>query len=175
MGDAATRILGFDELYAQIDALRPGLTGEILEPGVIRTMSRPGRRHRRTHKLLFDALGAKDLDRGGQGWWIELEPEVRLLDELLVVPDLAGWRVDRVPELPDENPLTLVPDWVCEVLSSTTERDDRRLKLPLCGWSIPSSDSWRCSRPKTRNRRWSRAEWSTSSSPCHPSTISRSS
>lgn len=131
MGDAATRILGFDELYAQIDALRPGLTGEILEPGVVRTMSRPGRRHRRTHKLLFDALGAKDLDRGGQGWWIELEPEVRLLDELLVVPDLAGWRVEQVPELPDENPLTLVPDWVCEVLSPTTARDDRRLKLPL--------------------------------------------
>lgn len=131
MGDPAPKLPHFDALYAQIAALRPGLTGEILEPGVLRTMSRPGRRHRRTHKLLFDALGAKDVDRGGQGWWIELEPEVRLLDELLVVPDLAGWRVERVPELPDENPLTLVPDWVCEVLSPTTARDDRRLKLPL--------------------------------------------
>jgi Uma2 family endonuclease len=131
MGDAAPKLPHFDALYAQIAALRPGLTGEILEPGVLRTMSRPGRRHSRAHKLLFDALGAKDVDRGGRGWWIELEPEVRLLDELLVVPDLAGWRVERVPELPDENPLTLVPDWVCEVLSPTTARDDRRLKLPL--------------------------------------------
>lgn len=131
MGDAAPKLPHFDALYAQIAALRPGLTGEILEPGVLRTMSRPGRRHRRAHKLLFDALGAKDVERGGRGWWIELEPEVRLLDELLVVPDLAGWRVERVPELPDENPLTLVPDWVCEVLSPTTARDDRRLKLPL--------------------------------------------
>lgn len=131
MGDAAPKLPDFDVLYAHIAALRPGLTGEILEPGVLRTMSRPGRRHRRTHKLLFDALGAKDVDRSGRGWWIELEPEVRLLDELLVVPDLAGWRIERVPELPDENPLTLVPDWVCEVLSPTTARDDRRLKLPL--------------------------------------------
>jgi Uma2 family endonuclease len=50
--------------------------------------------------------------------------------ELLYVPDLAGWRVERVPRLPNENPLTVVPDWVCEVLSPSTARDDRRLKLP---------------------------------------------
>ena len=47
------------------------------------------------------------------------------------MPDLAGWRVERVPELPDENPLTLVPDWTCEVLSPSTQRDDRVIKLPL--------------------------------------------
>lgn len=49
----------------------------------------------------------------------------------LAVPDLAGWRVERVADLPDENPLTLLPDWCCEILSPRTARDDRRLKLPL--------------------------------------------
>jgi len=45
------------------------------------------------------------------------------------VPDLAGWRVERVPDLPDENPLTVLPDWCCEILSPRTARDDKRLKL----------------------------------------------
>ena len=49
----------------------------------------------------------------------------------MVVPDLAGWRTDRVPALTEENPLTIIPDWCCEVLSPAGARDDRLLKLPL--------------------------------------------
>jgi Uma2 family endonuclease len=60
-----------------------------------------------------------------------VEAEVRPLGEYLAVPDLAGWRVDRISELPDENPIPIAPDWACEILSPTTARDDRRLKLPL--------------------------------------------
>lgn len=56
---------------------------------------------------------------------------MRLLGEYLAVPDLAGWRVDRVPEMPDQNPIPVTPDWACEILSPSTARDDRRLKLPL--------------------------------------------
>lgn len=49
----------------------------------------------------------------------------------LLVPDLSGWRVERVSELPDQNPLTIVPDWCCEVLSpGSTARTDRLKKLP---------------------------------------------
>ena len=131
MGEPAARIPTFEELYARIEQLDPRLTGEILEPGVIRAMSRPGRPHRRTHKNLVRALGAKDEDSGGLGWWIELEPEIRLPGDYLAVPALAGWRVERVGELPSENPLTIVPDWACEILSPSTQRDDRHLKLPL--------------------------------------------
>jgi Uma2 family endonuclease len=50
---------------------------------------------------------------------------------MLVVPDLCGFRVERVPDLPEENPLTILPDWCCEILSPRTARDDRTLKLPL--------------------------------------------
>ncbi len=127
---AALKLPTFDDLYAEIAALPEGVTGEILEAGVLRTMSRPGKRHRRAARLVLHGLGDFDANVGGRGWWIEIEPEIRLGDRL-VVPDLAGWRVERVPELPDENPLTLVPDWTCEVLSPSTQRDDRVLKLPL--------------------------------------------
>ena len=121
----------FDELYRQIAALPTGITGEVLERGVLRTMSRPGRPHRVAALRALRGLDDFNGDLGGSGWWIEVEAEVRLLDDYLAVPDLACWRVERVPEMPDENPLTIAPDWVCEVLSPTTARDDRRLKLPL--------------------------------------------
>ena len=121
----------FDELYRAIEALPEGVTGEILEPGVLRTMGRPGKRHRRSHLACLDALRGDNANLQGTGWWIELEAEIRLPDDRLAVPDLAGWRVERVPELPDENPITILPDWCCEVLSPRTQRDDRRLKLPL--------------------------------------------
>ena len=45
--------------------------------------------------------------------------------------DLAGWKVERMPELPDAAFFTIVPDWVCEILSSSTVNIDRTKKLPL--------------------------------------------
>jgi len=131
MADAARRDLTFDELYAEILALPEGTTGEILEPGVLRTMSRPGKRHRRAARGCLDALSGIDANLRGSGWWIELEAEIRFPAGRLAVPDLAGWRVERVPDLPDDNPLSVLPDWCCEILSPRTARDDKRLKLPL--------------------------------------------
>ncbi|HEX3346143.1 MAG TPA: Uma2 family endonuclease [Polyangiaceae bacterium] len=121
----------FDELYDRIRALGEGVTGQILEPGVVSTMSRPGLPHAHAESLIDDWLRQYDARRGGQGWWILREMEVRLAGDLLAVPDLAGWRVERVAQLPRENPLTVVPDWCCEVLSPTTTRAGRVLKLPL--------------------------------------------
>lgn len=46
------------------------------------------------------------------------------------VPDLAGWRRERLPKTPNAPALTLAPDWVCEILSPSTERLDRVRKLP---------------------------------------------
>jgi Uma2 family endonuclease len=54
---------------------------------------------------------------------------VRLGDEVRC-PDLAGWRVERYEE-PEDNPIALVPDWICEVLSPSTARSDRVEKMPL--------------------------------------------
>lgn len=121
----------FEELYAQVQALPEGMTGEILEPGVLRTMSRPGKPHRWVAQKCFRRLGDFDVRNGGTGWWIESEAEIQFPGDRLAVPDLAGWRVERVAELPDENPIHVIPDFCCEILSPRTARDDRSLKLPL--------------------------------------------
>jgi Uma2 family endonuclease len=121
----------FEELYRRIADLPEGVTGEILDPGVLRTMSRPGKGHRRAAQNCHVALSPFDENVGGSGRWIEQEAEVRFLADRLLVPDLSGWRVERVPELPPDNPIPITPDWCCEVLSPSSARDDRTKKLPI--------------------------------------------
>ena len=121
----------FEALYAQIQALPEGQTGMILEPGELTVMPRPHARHQRAMKGLLRALSPRDVDAGGSGWWILSEVEVRFPSDRLLVPDLSGFRVERVPELPDENPLLVVPDWACEILSPGSVRDDRLKKLRI--------------------------------------------
>ena len=127
---AAARTKSFDELYREIQQLPEGSRGEILTPGILHvTMGRPGKKQRRAAQVLHVALAGIDANVGGSGCWIELEPEVRF-GERLFDRDLAGWRVEHVPEIPDENPIAIVPDWCCEVLSPTTAKDDLGTKLP---------------------------------------------
>lgn len=47
----------------------------------------------------------------------------------MLVPDLAGWRLDRLPRLPDEAYCSVAPDWICEGLSPSTAALDRVKKL----------------------------------------------
>ena len=69
--------------------------------------------------------------RGGPGgWWILDEPELHFGGDILV-PDLAGWRRERLPEPPDEAYFTLAPDWVCELLSPSTRKIDLGEKRPV--------------------------------------------
>jgi Uma2 family endonuclease len=70
--------------------------------------------------------------RGGPGGWVLLdEPELHLHGGQVLVPDLAGWRRERMPQVPDAAAFELAPDWVCEVLSPSTEAMDRATKLPI--------------------------------------------
>ena len=62
------------------------------------------------------------------GWWICQEPDIALSDTTYLRPDLAGWRKVRMPELTDEWPTRLPPDWVCEILSPSNAVYDRRDK-----------------------------------------------
>jgi Uma2 family endonuclease len=89
------------------------------------------------HALVASTLGALLLPlyqhgRGGGpgGWWILDEPELHLGNEELA-PDLAGWRRSRLPRLPEEAYFVLAPDWICEVLSPSTEEVDRTEKLDI--------------------------------------------
>lgn len=118
-----------EELYAELERLPEHLVGEIVQ-GELVVSPRPAPRH----TLASSRLGASligSFDRGGQGgWWILDEPELHLETDVLV-PDLAGWRRERLPAIPEEAYFTLAPDWVCEILSPRTAALDRARKLPI--------------------------------------------
>ena len=73
--------------------------------------------------------GADD-PSGAGGWWLLLEPELHFGDDVLV-PDWAGWRRERMPQMVSTPYFTLVPDWVCEVVSPSTGRIDRTRKMRI--------------------------------------------
>jgi Uma2 family endonuclease len=107
------------------------LTAEIIG-GELRLSPRPGGPHTVAHSSLCHVLGsAFQLGTTGPGgWMILVEPELHLADDI-VVPDLAGWRRERLPTVGDEAFFTIVPDWACEVLSRSTRVHDRSEKLPI--------------------------------------------
>ena len=137
MSSAVARSPNFDELYAEIEALPEGMTGEILGQGGVRTMRRPGFAHGFAARRLVKSLATVDIVLGGAGWWIEREVEIRSADDRLLVPDLAGWRSSEIPDFVEGNPGRVTPDWVCEILSRSTQRADRVLKLPqYARWGV---------------------------------------
>jgi Uma2 family endonuclease len=67
--------------------------------------------------------------RGPGGWWILSEVEIELAQHDVYRPDVAGWRRERMPVLVETSPITLRPDWVCEVLSRSNARNDLVRKM----------------------------------------------
>jgi Uma2 family endonuclease len=100
--------------------------------GELHVSPRPASRHALAASLLGSALVVPfHQGRGGPGgWWILFEPELHLGADV-IVPDLAGWRRERMPSFPDTPAFTLAPDWVCEVVSPGTESLDRARKMPV--------------------------------------------
>ena len=129
--------------YSAIQALPDGVIGEIID-GELFTSPRPSPAHSLAQVGLSVEIGGPfQMGKGGGpgGWWILVEPEIHLgspgdQEGDVLVPDLAGWRRTRLPAIPTEAFLTVVPDWVCEVLSPTNQRLDRVRKVPkyaACG------------------------------------------
>lgn len=107
------------------------LVVEIVD-GELFTMPRPSPEHQNAAIGLSDELGPPfRRGRGGPGGWIFLpEPELHLGPKPDIVdPDLAGWRRERMPTVPEAAAITLAPDWICEVLSDLTEAHDRGRKM----------------------------------------------
>lgn len=117
--------------YEDLIKVPDHLVAEIVD-GELHTSPRPAPRHAAASSGLGGALhGPFDRGRGGPGGWRILdEPELHL-DSDVVVPDLAGWRRERLPALPDEAYFSLAPDWICEVLSPSTAALDRIKKLTV--------------------------------------------
>ena len=122
-----------DSLYEQFCALPDHVTGEIIN-GQLHAQPRPSGRHGRTGGTLnIDPGGPFQLGRNGPGgWWIIPKPEVHFVrDSEVAVPDLTGWRRERMPRVPDDRRFEVGPDWVCEILSPTSARRDHIVKLPF--------------------------------------------
>ncbi len=124
---AAPRRATYDALLA----LPPNVVGELIN-GEVHTQPRPGGPHAAVASLLGMVIDNPfHRGSGGPGGWIILdEPELHLGADILV-PDLAGWRRSRMPEVPDTAAFNLAPDWVAEILSPSTVAIDRVEKLPI--------------------------------------------
>jgi len=100
--------------------------------GELYASPRPAMLHARAASVLGVKLGEPfDVGSNGPGGWLIIdEPELHFRGDV-VVPDLAGWRRERLPSVRNDAYLTLAPDWVCEVVSPSTEHIDRGKKLRL--------------------------------------------
>lgn len=114
--------------YRSIEALPETVVGEIVA-GELHVSPRPGVRHTEATSALLTKLRTRFGGPRRGGWHILFQPEQHLGPDVLV-PDVAGWRRERLPTLPDTAAFELSPDWVCEVVSRDSARLDRMLKLP---------------------------------------------
>jgi Uma2 family endonuclease len=120
-----------DATYADLCAVPENFIAEIIG-GELYAFPRPASPHARAAGKLLAKLGAlfDDDERAPGGWWLLPEPELHFAADV-VVPDIAGWRRERMPAVPNVAYFTLPPDWLCEVLSPSTKSVDRRKKLPI--------------------------------------------
>ena len=119
--------------YDYLAELPEGVTGEILQ-GQLYAHPRPGGQHvLATTGITGTFYGPYHKGRGGPGgWWRLTEPEVHFeRDREVAVPDVAGWRREGLPTIPESHKFDVVPDWICEVLSPSTESFDRELKMAM--------------------------------------------
>ena len=117
--------------YQDVLDAPPHQVAEVLA-GTLYTHPRPAMRHARASSILGGELvGPFDRGRNGPGgWWIIFEPELHLGADI-VVPDVAGWQRETMPDYPDAAYCTIPPDWVCEVLSPSTRRIDQNEKRTI--------------------------------------------
>ncbi len=127
MSEPAKKKATYEDLYG----IPENMIGEIID-GELTVLPRPSRKHIYASSALDGKLNPPyQFGSGGPGGWIILvEPEIQL-GEHTVVPDLAGWKKERFIWEEDQNPISVTPDWICEILSPSTCQLDRMKKMPI--------------------------------------------
>jgi Uma2 family endonuclease len=100
--------------------------------GEIVPKASPSAEHGTAQRRIGEIVGPFDRRPGSRwpgGWWLMTEVEVEFQSDETYRPDVVGWRRDRVSERPRGNPVTIRPDWICEILSPTNSGNDRVTKL----------------------------------------------
>ena len=130
MSSSAPRLATYGDLLRLPEDTR----AEILAGEIIASPA-PLPKHSRAQRALGRFVGGPfddDDGRGGPGgWWIFVEVDVQLGPHDIVRPDLAGWHRERLPAPAEARPITVAPDWICEVLSPSTAARDRVVKRKL--------------------------------------------
>ncbi|MFO0551678.1 MAG: Uma2 family endonuclease [Polyangiaceae bacterium] len=120
--------------FAELATLPEDVRAEVIE-GTMVTLPRPLPRHSNVQRALGNFIGKPFHDDDGfggpGGWWILLEVAVQLSAHVVVHPDLVGWQRERLPDPWDVQPIEVVPDWICEVLSPSNAAHDRVTKRRL--------------------------------------------
>ncbi|HEX2568405.1 MAG TPA: Uma2 family endonuclease [Polyangia bacterium] len=117
--------------YEDLCAVPEHLIAELINGDLYTSPLLPPRHAHAASRLGFLIMAPFDLTRRGPGSWVFLnKPELHWGRDVLV-PDIAGWRRERMPRIPDGVGIELPPDWVCEVLSPTTTAHDRARKMPI--------------------------------------------
>jgi Uma2 family endonuclease len=133
MMEPMPRVPPFDRraTYEDLKKVPDIMVAEIVD-GELHASPRPALPHAHAASAVGVLIGGPfHFSRGGPGGWVILdEPELHL-GRNVVVPDLAGWRRTRLPEVPKAPFSTLAPDWVCEVSSPSTAMLDRAKKLRI--------------------------------------------
>jgi Uma2 family endonuclease len=118
--------------YSDLLGLPEDVRAEIID-GEIVTLPAPRPRHSKPQRALGHFVGGPFDDDDGfggpGGWWIFVEVDIALGNDVYR-PDLSGWRRERLPD-PDVRPITITPDWVCEVVSASHQAADRVKKRRL--------------------------------------------
>ncbi len=117
--------------YQDVLDAPPHKVAEIID-GTLHVNPRPAPRHAWASSGIGARVGTPYNygDGGPGGWWIIDEPELHLGEDILV-PDLAGWRRERMPDYPETAYFAVAPDWVCEVLSPSTRAMDQGKKRDI--------------------------------------------
>jgi Uma2 family endonuclease len=120
-----------DASYQDLVKAPEHMVAELID-GDLYTWPRPSGPHARASSALGMDIGTPyDRGHGGPGgWWILFEPELHL-GKQVVVPDLAGWRRERMPQIPEDHRFIIRPDWVCETISPSSLRVDRGKKMRI--------------------------------------------
>jgi len=120
--------------YEDLCKVPDHLVAEIID-GELFTSPRPALPHALAASMISSALigpfcGSAEGPTAPGGWWILYEPELHVGEDILV-PDLGGWRRERLPVIPDAAAMTLPPDWACEIVSPSTGALDRGRKMRI--------------------------------------------
>ncbi|MDD9940564.1 MAG: Uma2 family endonuclease [Myxococcales bacterium] len=130
MSDAAPRLATYDDLLVLPEDVRAEVLG-----GQVVTAPAPLPKHSKAQGALRRFVGGPFDDDDGHGgpggWWVFVEVDIALGPHDIVRPDLAGWRRKRLSDPAEQRPITVTPDWVCEVLSPSTAARDRVQKRKL--------------------------------------------